>query len=170
MRKVTRDINEDVRDRVRALANTEVFQRSSRERKKVEMRLAHMKRILKLDRLRLRGLSGASYEVLLTALAQNLRPRSFSSLDGCSIHPGRPPCKAPPSKVKPSSNTTSAPPISTTRMMRSVISLSSLAIRSATSLADTVNAARDDTVTKVPSDIASTEQIPQQRFLRQREY
>jgi hypothetical protein len=73
VRKVTRDINEDVRDRVRALANTEAFQQSRRERKKVEMRFAHMKRILKLDRLRLRGLSGARDEVLLTATAQNLR-------------------------------------------------------------------------------------------------
>ena len=73
MRKVTRDVNEDVRDRVRALANTEAFQQSRRERKKVEMRFAHMKRILKLDRLRLRGLSGARDEVLLTATAQNLR-------------------------------------------------------------------------------------------------
>src|SRR5215475_3685216 len=72
-RKVTRDVNEDVRDRVRALANTEAFQQSRRERKKVEMRFAHMKRILKLDRLRLRGLSGAKDEVLLTATAQNLR-------------------------------------------------------------------------------------------------
>lgn len=73
MRKVTRDVNEDVRDHVRALANTEAFQQSSRERKKVEMRFAHMKRILRLDRLRLRGLSGAKDEVLLTATAQNLR-------------------------------------------------------------------------------------------------
>jgi transposase len=73
MRKVTRDVNEDVRDHVRALANTEAFQQSRRERKKVEMRFAHMKRILKLDRLRLRGLSGAKDEVLLTATAQNLR-------------------------------------------------------------------------------------------------
>jgi len=73
VRKVTRDINEDVRDHVRALANTEAFQQSSRERKKVEMRFAHMKRILKLDRLRLRGLSGVMDEVLLTATAQNLR-------------------------------------------------------------------------------------------------
>jgi transposase len=73
MRKVTRDVDEDVRDRVRALANTEAFQQSRRERKKVEMRFAHMKRILKLDRLRLRGLSGARDEVLLTATAQNLR-------------------------------------------------------------------------------------------------
>jgi len=73
MRKVTRDVNEDVRDRVRALAKTEAFQRSRRERKKVEMLFAHMKRILKFDRLRLRGLSGAKDEVLLTATAQNLR-------------------------------------------------------------------------------------------------
>jgi transposase len=72
-RKITRDLNEDVRDHVRALANTEAFQRSRRERKKVEMRFAHMKRILRLDRLRLRGLSGARDEVLLTATAQNLR-------------------------------------------------------------------------------------------------
>ena len=73
VRKVTRDINEDVRDRVRALANTEAFQQSRRERKKVEMRFAHMKRILRLDRFRLRGLSGVKDEVLLTATAQNLR-------------------------------------------------------------------------------------------------
>lgn len=72
-RKVSRDIDEDVRDQVRTLANSEAFQRSRRERKKVEMRFAHMKRILKLDRLRLRGLSGARDEVLLTATAQNLR-------------------------------------------------------------------------------------------------
>ena len=73
VRKITRDLNEDVRDAVRALANTEAFQQSRRERKKVEMRFAHMKRILKLDRLRLRGLNGARDEVLLTATAQNLR-------------------------------------------------------------------------------------------------
>lgn len=73
VRKITRDLNEEVRDRVRALANTEAFQQSRRERKKVEMRFAHMKRILKLDRFRLRGLSGARDEVLLTATAQNLR-------------------------------------------------------------------------------------------------
>ena len=73
VRKITRDLNEDVRDRVRALANTEAFQQSCRERKKVEMRFAHMKRILKLDRLRLRGLNGVRDEVLLTATAQNLR-------------------------------------------------------------------------------------------------
>jgi len=73
VRKITRDLNEDVRDGVRALAKTEAFQQSRRERKKVEMRFAHMKRILRLDRLRLRGLSGVRDEVLLTATAQNLK-------------------------------------------------------------------------------------------------
>ena len=58
---------------MRGLANTEAFQISRRERKKVEVRFAHMKGIHKLDRLRLRGLSGAQDEVLLTATAQNLR-------------------------------------------------------------------------------------------------
>jgi hypothetical protein len=73
MRYAPRDLHEDARDVARALAKTEAFEQSRRERKKVEMRFAHMKRILKLDRLRLRGLSGAKDEVLLTATAQNLR-------------------------------------------------------------------------------------------------
>jgi hypothetical protein len=34
------------------------------------MLFAHFKRILKLDRLRLRGLSGAKDEILLAAIAQ----------------------------------------------------------------------------------------------------
>ena len=73
MRYVPRDLHEDARDVARALAKTEAYEQSRRERKKVEMRFAHMKRIFKLDRLRLRGLSGAKDEVLLTATAQNLR-------------------------------------------------------------------------------------------------
>ena len=72
-RKVPRDIDEAVRDRVRGLANTPAFEQSRRERKKVEMAFAHMKRILKLDRLRLRGLTGAKFEVLLAATALNLK-------------------------------------------------------------------------------------------------
>jgi hypothetical protein len=72
-RRVPRDIDEEVRERVRALADTPAFRRSRDERKKVEMAFAHMKRIFKLDRLRLRGLSGARDEILLTATAQNLR-------------------------------------------------------------------------------------------------
>ncbi len=46
---------------------------SLRERKKVERLLARLKRILKLDRLRLRGPNGARDEFLLAATAQNLR-------------------------------------------------------------------------------------------------
>ena len=72
-RKIPRDINEDARDYVRALAKTQAFKIMRDERKKVEMAFAHMKNIFKLDRLRLRGLSGACDEVLLTATAQNLR-------------------------------------------------------------------------------------------------
>jgi hypothetical protein len=37
------------------------------------MLFAHLKRILRLDRLRLRGPSGAKDEFLLAATAQNLR-------------------------------------------------------------------------------------------------
>jgi hypothetical protein len=47
--------------------------RSRRQRKQAEMLFAHMKRILKVDRLRLRGISGARDEFLLTETAQNLR-------------------------------------------------------------------------------------------------
>jgi len=72
-RRIPRDIDEDARDQVRALAHSEAFERSCRERKKVEMAFAHLKRILKPDRLRLRGLSGARHEILLAATAQNLR-------------------------------------------------------------------------------------------------
>src|ERR1700689_2340649 len=47
-RQVPRDLHEDARDVARALANTEAFEQSRRDRKKVEMRFAHMKRILRL--------------------------------------------------------------------------------------------------------------------------
>ena len=72
-RKVTRSIHEAARDRARAIAKTEAYVISRRERKKVEMLFAHLKRILRLDRLRLRGPSGARDEFLLAATAQNLR-------------------------------------------------------------------------------------------------
>jgi IS5 family transposase len=72
-RKVTRDVNEDARDDARALAGTEAFRQSACERKKVEMLFAHLKRHMGFERLRLRGLSGASDEFLLAATVQNLR-------------------------------------------------------------------------------------------------
>ena len=49
------------------------FEQSRHERKKIEMRFAHLKRILKLGRLRLRGPRGAQDEFVLAAIAQNLR-------------------------------------------------------------------------------------------------
>jgi hypothetical protein len=72
-RKISRDIHEHARDVARSFAGTEGFERSRHERKKIEMRFAHLKRILKLGRLRLRGPRGAQDEFVLAAIAQNLR-------------------------------------------------------------------------------------------------
>lgn len=72
-RKIARSIHEDARDVARRIYTTPEYQRSRCERKKVEMLFAHLKRILKLDKLRLRGPSGAQDEFLLAATAQNLR-------------------------------------------------------------------------------------------------
>src|SRR5712691_10666505 len=72
-RKIPRDIHECARDVALSFARTEGFEQSRRERKKIEMRFAHLKRILRLDRLRLRGPRGAQDEFVLAAIAQNLR-------------------------------------------------------------------------------------------------
>src|SRR5215813_10907273 len=72
-RRVPRSIYEEARDVARALAKTEAFERSCRDRKRVEMLFAHLKRILRLGRLRLRGPRGAQFEFTLAAIAQNLR-------------------------------------------------------------------------------------------------
>lgn len=72
-RKVLRSIHEGARDLARDLTLTDAYLTSRRERKKVEMLFAHLKRILRLDRLRLRGPNGAKDEFLLAATAQNLR-------------------------------------------------------------------------------------------------
>ena len=73
MRKIARSVHEAARDKARAIAKTDAYTVSRRQRKRVEMLFAHLKRILKLDRLRLRGPSGAKDELLLAATAQNLR-------------------------------------------------------------------------------------------------
>jgi transposase len=73
VRKIGRSIYEAARDKARAIARTEAYAVSRRQRKRVEMLFAHLKRILKLDRLRLRGPTGAKDEFLLAATAQNLR-------------------------------------------------------------------------------------------------
>jgi hypothetical protein len=72
-RKVPRSIYEEARDVARALGKTEAFGQSCRDRKRVEMLFAHLKRILRLGRLRLRGPRGAQDEFTLAAIAQNLR-------------------------------------------------------------------------------------------------
>jgi hypothetical protein len=72
-RKVPRSIYEQAGDVARDIAKTETYVTSRRERKKIEMLFAHLKRILRLDRLRLRGPFGARDEFLLAATAQNLR-------------------------------------------------------------------------------------------------
>jgi hypothetical protein len=72
-RKIPRSIHEGARDLAREIATTDAYVVSRRERKKVEMLFAHLKRILKLNRLRLREPNGARDEFHLAAAAQNLR-------------------------------------------------------------------------------------------------
>src|SRR5829696_6327676 len=72
-RKVPRSVHEAAREVARGFAGTPEYLQSRRERKKVEMLFAHLKRILRLNRLRLRGPSGAKDEFLLAAIAHNLR-------------------------------------------------------------------------------------------------
>lgn len=72
-RKIARSIHEPARDVARDIATTDAYEQTRRDRKKVEMLFAHLKRILRLGRLRLRGPSGAQDEFTLAAIAQNLR-------------------------------------------------------------------------------------------------
>ena len=72
-RKILRSIYEEARDVARTLGKTNAFQQSCRDRKRIEMLFAHLKQILRLGRLRLRGPHGAQFEFTLAAVAQNLR-------------------------------------------------------------------------------------------------
>lgn len=76
----------------RQVATAPEYLQSRKDRKKVEILFAHLKRILRLDRLRLRGLSGAQDEFLLAATAQNLRrmalwliPKMQKGVNGLAI-------------------------------------------------------------------------------------
>ena len=80
--KVPRSIHEGARDMARDIWKSEAYVTSRRERKKVEMLFAHLKRIMNLDRLRLRGPNGANDEFLLAATAQNLRKLAKLSVQG----------------------------------------------------------------------------------------
>ena len=72
-RRIMHDVNEDARDVARALMGTPEYEKSRDERKKVEMKFAHLKCHHGLERLRLRGRSGARDEFTLAAIVQNLK-------------------------------------------------------------------------------------------------
>ncbi len=72
-RKIPRDINEAARDHARSLNGSEAYNQSARDRKKIERLFGEAKRNMAMTRLRLRGLSGAKDEFLLTATVQNLK-------------------------------------------------------------------------------------------------
>jgi transposase len=72
-RKIPRDVHEDARDQARALMGTPEFAKSRDQRKRVEMRFAHLKTHHRFERMRLRGFSGARDEFHLAAIVQNLK-------------------------------------------------------------------------------------------------
>ncbi len=72
-RRVQHDVNQDARDYTQQLMQTEAYEQSAVERKKIETLFGEVKHVLGLTRLRLRGLSGARDEFLLAATVQNLK-------------------------------------------------------------------------------------------------
>jgi len=72
-RQIPRDVHEYARDLTRRLMRTKAFIKSRDERKRVEMRFAHLKVHHGFERMRLRGLSGARDEFILAAIVQNLK-------------------------------------------------------------------------------------------------
>ena len=72
-RRVSRDVNQEARDYTQTLMETEAYAASSGERKTIERLFGEAKQILAMVRLRLRGLTGAADEFLLTATVQNLK-------------------------------------------------------------------------------------------------
>jgi transposase len=87
-RRIVRDVNEAARDIARRKMKTKAFLRSRDQRKRVEMRFAHLKTHHGFDRMRLRGLSGARDEFHLAAIVQNLKTMALRLL-------GPPPEPAP---------------------------------------------------------------------------
>jgi transposase len=72
-RQIPRDVHEYARDLTRRLMRTKAFIKSRDDRKRVEMRFAHLKVHHGFERMRLRGLSGARDEFVLAAIVQNLK-------------------------------------------------------------------------------------------------
>ena len=79
-RKIPRDLHEDARDIARRKMKTKAFAKSRDERKRVEMRFAHLKTHHGFERMRLRGLSGARDEFHLAAIVQNLKTLALRTL------------------------------------------------------------------------------------------
>src|SRR5262249_13812179 len=77
-RRIQRSLYAQARDVARAVAKPEAFERSCRDRNRVEMLFAHLRRIFRLSRLRLRGPCGAQFEFTLAAIAQT--PRRLAKL------------------------------------------------------------------------------------------
>ena len=75
--------NEDSRDYARSLKDTPAFEQSRNERKKVEMRFAHLKVHHGFERMRLRGLTGARDEFHLAAIVQNLKTTAGQQAAAC---------------------------------------------------------------------------------------
>jgi hypothetical protein len=72
-RRISRDVNQEARDYVQGLMETDAYWQSALDRKKIEGLFGEAKRHLSMTRLRLRGLTGASDEFLLTATVQNIK-------------------------------------------------------------------------------------------------
>jgi len=79
-RRIVRDVNEAARDIARRQMKTKAFSKSREERKRVEMRFAHLKTHHGFERMRLRGLSGARDEFHLAAIVQNLKTMALRLL------------------------------------------------------------------------------------------
>ena len=86
-RKIPRDVHEEARDVARQLMGTKAFLRSRDERKRVEMRFAHLKIHHGFERMRLRGLSGARDEFHLAAIVQSLKTLALRALGPPPNHP-----------------------------------------------------------------------------------
>jgi transposase len=79
-RRIVRDVNEAARDIARRKMQTKAFLKSRDQRKRVEMRFAHLKTHHGFERMRLRGLSGARDEFHLAAIVQNLKTMALRLL------------------------------------------------------------------------------------------
>jgi transposase len=79
-RRIPRDVHEDARDVARRMMQTKAFLKSRDERKRVEMRFAHLKIHHGFERMRLRGLSGARDEFHLAAIVQNLKTLALRTI------------------------------------------------------------------------------------------